>query len=320
MAPAGLSVLAGAAPRGPRFPVDWLGGSSHISGMAKSRRHKTTQEKEARATADQAKELRGPAAEQAKGRLEHPDDFVLVRRRITALDYDGVPFSHDYEYWIPAEALPRPEERPIVDGLARECCISANDRGFFPIRNLIEQVVAVTKFLRPEDGTIDDYIAKYLSAFKHSCNTHNVSEETYKRIESVIRQYIVTEAKKLGLNVDDPPVVAVDASASRQMGYDLNTAVKKAKAENLARVKPRPSAHQLATYKALVKNVDLLNPELSEAERLRRANRLVRAYQRVHKRKPNFPASPEVLTAFSIVNKDNYQRRKAKAGQAKLAM
>ena len=105
------------------------------------------------------------------------------------------------------------------------------------------------------------------------------------------------------------------------MRDDLNTAVKKAKAENLARAKPRPkprsSTHQLATYRALVEHVDLLNSELPEDERKRRAKRLVQAYGRVRERRPKFHDTNEQLrAAFRVVNSDLYQRRKARKAKA----
>jgi tetratricopeptide (TPR) repeat protein len=121
---------------------------------------------------------------------------------------------------------------------------------------------------------------------------------------------------RLGYTREPPPSEAAVTPPLR-MGENLNTEVKKAKAENLARAKPRPkprsSTLQLATYKALVQNVDLLNPELPEAERLRRSRRLVRAYGRVRERRPKFRDDNEQLrAAYSIVNSDQYQRDKLK--------
>jgi hypothetical protein len=110
------------------------------------------------------------------------------------------------------------------------------------------------------------------------------------------------------------------------MGDDLNTKVKQAKAEILALAKPRPkprsSTLQLATYRALLQNVDLLNPDLGEDERRRRAKRLVKAYGRVRERRPRFHDRNEQLqAAFSIVNRDQYQRTgKPKREAAKLAI
>jgi len=88
-----------------------------------------------------------------------------------------------------------------------------------------------------------------------------------------------------------------------RMVDDFNIAVKQTRTEVLGRL------------------VDLGNSALAPDERLRRARRLVASYQRRRAENLNYPASPEVLAAFSIINKENYKRRKAKAeGKAKLAM
>jgi hypothetical protein len=101
----------------------------------------------------------------------------------------------------------------------------------------------------------------------------------------------------------------------------LETAVKKAKAENLARVKPRLSAARaLATYKALAKHLDLLNPWLTEAEKLTRAERLVKAYKRLRKLKPDFRDTGAQMQAASRIRTADYRRRKRakEAAQANL--
>jgi hypothetical protein len=135
--------------------------------------------------------------------------------------------------------------------------------------------------------------------------------------------------KKRRYTRDDPSSEAAEPSAASGMrDDDFNIRVMKAKAENLARGNPRlPMYHQVANYRALVQHVDLLNPELSEIERKRRAKRLVQAYERVRARKRDFhDHSKQLLAAFSIMNKVKYQRRnaaKAKAEAtetAKLAM
>jgi hypothetical protein len=90
------------------------------------------------------------------------------------------------------------------------------------------------------------------------------------------------------------------------MRDDLNTALN--------------AAVKVARTEILGRLVDLGNSALAPDERLRRARRLVRSYQRRRAENPDFPASAEVRGAFSIINKDNYERRKAKAGKTKLAM
>jgi tetratricopeptide (TPR) repeat protein len=118
-----------------------------------------------------------------------------------------------------------------------------------------------------------------------------------------------------------PPPRPDDASRDWMREHDLNTAVKKAKAENLARGKSRlPATHQLATYRALVQTLDLLNPELSQEEGLTRARRLVRAYERVRDRRPKFRDRNEQLqAAFSIINRFEYRQKLKRQAVLKLA-
>jgi hypothetical protein len=114
---------------------------------------------------------------------------------------------------------------------------------------------------------------------------------------------------KLRYNTGAPPSSSPADTRQEGMRGDLNTKVKKAKAENLARGRSRPSTHQLATYRALLQHVDLLNTELPADERLRRARRLVQAYGRVRARRPKFHDKHEQLrAAFSIMNDAQYQR------------
>ena len=99
---------------------------------------------------------------------------------------------------------------------------------------------------------------------------------------------------------DAPPSEPADTSQRAQMwDRDLNTELK--------------IAVKLARTEALARLVDLGNPALAPDERLRRARRLVASYQRRKAENPGFPASPEVRAAFSVVNKENYRRRKAAA-------
>jgi tetratricopeptide (TPR) repeat protein len=92
-----------------------------------------------------------------------------------------------------------------------------------------------------------------------------------------------------------------DTSRRARMRDTFNIAVKEARAEILARM------------------VDLGNPAVAPDERLRRARRLVGNYRLRRAENPDFPVSPEVRAAFSIVNKENYQRRKARAESAQRA-
>jgi hypothetical protein len=110
--------------------------------------------------------------------------------------------------------------------------------------------------------------------------------------------------KYLDYTNEAPPSSPADISQQEGMRDDFNIRVKEAKAETVARL------------------VDLSNPALSKGERLTRARRVLRSFERRRAENPDFPASPEVLKARSIVNKDNYERRKTKAEREakKLAM
>src|SRR5262249_23050648 len=113
-------------------------------------------------------------------------------------------------------------------------------------------------------------------------------------------------------------------TSGKGMGDDFNTVVKQAKAENLARAKPRStprsSTLQLATYQALVEKADLLNPELLEDERLTRARRLVRAFERVRERRTKFrDDGPKLRAARTIINRFQYQQRLKREAALKLA-
>jgi tetratricopeptide (TPR) repeat protein len=140
------------------------------------------------------------------------------------------------------------------------------------------------------------------------------------------RQCGFDESKPPGYTGKRPPSQADDTSQLEMGGDDFNIQVKQAKAEVLARAKPRPkprsSTLQLATYRALAQNVDLLNPKLPEAERLQRARRLVHAYERVRERRPKFHDhnNPQLLAAFSIINKVKYRRSQAAKAAQKAAL
>jgi hypothetical protein len=69
----------------------------------------------------------------------------------------------------------------------------------------------------------------------------------------------------------------------------------------------------VSRYELLARRVDLLNPRLPKAVKLTRAERLLKAYKRLRKIDPDFDdRRPELVTARSIVNSANYQRRKSK--------
>jgi hypothetical protein len=150
-----------------------------------------------------------------------------------------------------------------------------------------------------------------------------IATECFPQLRDHFPQYFDDTSTLDYITGEAPPSETAEPSAASGMRDDLNTKVKKAKAENLARGNARPSTHQLATYKALVQNVDLLNPDLAEDERLRRAKRLVKAYGRVRERRPQFHDKHKQLrVAFSIVNSHQYERTAKPKREAakKLAM
>lgn len=139
-------------------------------------------------------------------------------------------------------------------------------------------------------------------------------------LELLKKSMYETESKNPGYTGYLPPSQPADTSQPG-MGDDLNTEVKKArtevvrrgrddfdtevkkaKAENLARA-GASAALQLATYEALVKNVDLFNPELPPDERLTRARRLLGAYDRLRRANPDFKDSNAQLTEARRIQK-----------------
>jgi hypothetical protein len=102
---------------------------------------------------------------------------------------------------------------------------------------------------------------------------------------------------------------------TRQKGMrdDFNSSVKAANA-------PLNAAVKAARTETLARLVDLDNPALSSKERLRRARRVKASFERRRVEDPEYPASPEVRKAISIVNNHNYETAKARKAGAKLAM
>lgn len=108
----------------------------------------------------------------------------------------------------------------------------------------------------------------------------------------------VAESKESGYTGEAPPSEAAVTSPPLRMGDDdFNIAVKQARTETLARL------------------VDLGNPTLSDDQKLTRARRLVRSYDRRRAENPDFPESPDVKAARSLVNRVNYQNKKAKTAK-----
>ena len=88
------------------------------------------------------------------------------------------------------------------------------------------------------------------------------------------------------------PIKLMDTQTPQErMRDDFNIAINQARTEVLARM------------------ADLDNPELSTKERLTRARRIVRSFERRRAKASDFPASPEGRKAVSIINKHNYQKK-----------
>lgn len=132
-----------------------------------------------------------------------------------------------------------------------------------------------------------------------------IAKECFAHLRQYFPQYF-DDASGSDYNTADNPPSEAAVTPPLRMREDLNIAIKQARTEALARL------------------VDLDNPKLSADERLTRARRLVRSFERRRAENPDFPTSPEVLKAFSIMNKDKYRRfikpKRAAARRAKLAM
>jgi hypothetical protein len=111
-----------------------------------------------------------------------------------------------------------------------------------------------------------------------------------------------------------------DTSQHARMRDDLNTAVKNARAQVFRRDTSKLRlAATTAAYKAMLKHVDLLNPRLAEDERLRRAARLLKTYNRIRKRDPEFHDDSDQLRAARRIQMADYRRRKRAVPQAREA-
>jgi tetratricopeptide (TPR) repeat protein len=146
-----------------------------------------------------------------------------------------------------------------------------------------------------------------------------INEGALRRASAEIIQFPTAGGRRY--TIAAPPRGPADTSQHARMWDDLNIAVNAAVDERRHNLKSAlSSAMKLARTEALARLVDLDNPKLSKEERLTRARRLARSYQRRRAENPDFEPSAEVLRAFSIINRDNYERRKAKAaGKLKLA-
>jgi hypothetical protein len=149
-----------------------------------------------------------------------------------------------------------------------------------------------------------------------------VAREIFPQLRDHFPQFF-DDTATLDYTGEAPPSETADTPPQLRMREDFNTAVKQARAQVFRRdASELRLAAASAAYKAMLKNVDLLNARLPESERLTRARRLVRAYERLRKRNPAFEDhSKQLLAAFSIINKVKYRGSQAKAAQkAALAM
>jgi hypothetical protein len=204
------------------------------------------------------------------------------------------------EPWLPVDVAARSQRLERLDEDVARLIAEAGDIPAQPSpeakarRARLKVVIDEAARQQKENGTV----------------TENTRRDILELVEQLSDATTVDESKYSDYTGSGPSSeAAVTPGAASGMRDDFNTKVKKAKAENLARGNARPATLQLATYRALLRNVDLLNPELAEDEQLRRAKRLVKAYGRVRERRPNFHDKHKQLqAAFSIVNSHQYER------------
>lgn len=83
---------------------------------------------------------------------------------------------------------------------------------------------------------------------------------------------------------------------------------------NRTTAEPRPAdlttARIMAAYEILVRESDLMNPVLSEAERLRRAGNLISTYNRLRKHDPEFHDNNDQLRAARRIRMARFRRSK----------
>jgi hypothetical protein len=91
-----------------------------------------------------------------------------------------------------------------------------------------------------------------------------------------------------------PPSQPADTTQQPGMRNGFEIAAKEAKAERTAAAQV---VTRLANYQFLARTVDLENPKLAADERLRRARRLLTAYERLLRAKPDLKDSNAQLTA-----------------------
>jgi len=133
------------------------------------------------------------------------------------------------------------------------------------------------------------------------------------RYKGLVREYYRSFLEYEMRYTGAPPSSSPADTRQEGMRGDLNLAVKQAKAEALA---PMAAAVAVARYEVLARHVDLLNPRLAEDERLRRAERLLKAYNRVRKASPDFRDTGEELRAARRIRMADFRERKRAKLQA----
>lgn len=140
-----------------------------------------------------------------------------------------------------------------------------------------------------------------------------ISKGACDQVEVTLLSYgILTYNHGSNFPLDDPPSQPADTSQPG-MRDDFNTALKQRKAEAVA---PLAAALAVARYEVLARDVDLLNPRLAEDERLRRAERLLRAYTRLRKTNPEYRDTGEQLRAARRMHMADFRRRKRATSHA----
>jgi tetratricopeptide (TPR) repeat protein len=128
-----------------------------------------------------------------------------------------------------------------------------------------------------------------------------------KEINSLIKEYTAKQfgVKTQGYTVVSPSSEAAAIEPQPPMGEKDNLT------EALARAKAVSAAERLlATYEVLVRHSDLMNPALTEEDRLRRAEYLLKTYKRLRKAKPDFHDSNDQLRVARQVTQSAYRERK----------
>jgi hypothetical protein len=167
-----------------------------------------------------------------------------------------------------------------------------------PAASEAEKIAIVLKSLNPYGDVLDEWLEK---------SRLDTAREFVRVFDADGTMSLETFARRLedlysGRLNRKPPSSEAAAKPPLRMRDDFNIAIKQARTEVLARM------------------LDVDNPALSEKERLTRARRVKASFERRRAEDPDFPASPEVQKAVSIVNRDNYRRATARKAKAKLAM